>query len=319
MSVCRCGDRTRSAADGSNVTYEAEVAFEDPTRPLQTPTGQYAMLALDQRESLRGMFGPNPSGSYVGDETLRRFKRSAVASLSGHASAVLLDRTLGLSDGAPLGLAPGCGLIVAVDMLDNRPGREIVDVAFDHEVTPDFLASVGASAVKLLVTWRRDGNRRKRAELVTQAISLAGAAGVASLIEGIVRPSGNGQWSDPGERHDAILDCARELVEFGPDIYKVEVPGYVPGDLSRVEDQSALMSEIVGGAWVILSNGVAPEAFPEALTAAMRGGARGFLAGRAIWANAVEAPDPVVVLESQSVSRLQGLTDIVNRSARIND
>jgi sulfofructosephosphate aldolase len=79
------------------------------------------------------------------------------------------------------------------------------------------------------------------------------------------------------------------------------------------------MSEIVGGAWVILSNGVAPEAFPEALTAAMRGGARGFLAGRAIWANAVEAPDPVVVLESQSVSRLQRLTDIVNRSARISD
>jgi sulfofructosephosphate aldolase len=301
------------------VTYEAEVVSEDPTRPLQTPTGHYAMLALDQRESLRGMFGLGPSGSYVGDDTLRRFKRSAVASLSGHASAVLLDRTLGLSDGAPPGLAAACGLIVAVDMLDNQPGREIMDVAFDHEVTPDFLASVRASAVKLLVAWRRDGDRRKRAELVTQAIDLARAAGVASLIEGIVRPSGDGRWSDPAERHEAILDCARELVEFGPDIYKVEVPGYVPGDLSRVEDQSALMSEIVGGDWVILSNGVAPEAFPEALAAAMRGGARGFLAGRAIWANAVEAPDPVAVLESQSVSRLQGLTDIVNRSARVSD
>ena len=51
----------------------------------------------------------------------------------------------------------------------------------------------------------------------------------------------------------------------------------------------------------------------------MRGGARGFLAGRAIWANAVEAADPVAVLESQSVSRLQGLTDIVTRSARSSD
>jgi sulfofructosephosphate aldolase len=109
------------------------------------------------------------------------------------------------------------------------------------------------------------------------------------------------------------------MVEFGPDIYKVEVPGYVPGDLSRVEDHSALMSEIVGGDWVILSNGVDREAFPDALAAAMKGGARGFLAGRAIWANAVEAADPVVVLESQSVSRLQGLTDIVMRSAHLDD
>lgn len=301
------------------MTHEAEVVFEDPRRPLQTSTGQYAMLALDQRESLRDMFGRSLSGSYVGDETLRQFKRSAVASLSGHASAILLDRVLGLSDGAPPGLDPACALIVAVDVLDNQPGHEIMNVAFDHEVTPEFLASVGASAVKLLVAWRRDGDRRMRAELVTQTIELARAAGVASLIEGVVRPSGNGHWSDQRERHQAILDCARELVEFGPDIYKVEVPGYVPGDLSRVEDQSALMSDIVGGDWVILSNGVDREAFPEALAAAMRGGARGFLAGRAVWANAVEAPDPVTVLESQSVTRLQGLTDIVTRSVRIDD
>jgi sulfofructosephosphate aldolase len=299
---------------GSMVSNIARTASASRVRPLQTAHGGYAMLALDQRESLRTMFGRDASGDYVGDDVLKEFKAVGVEVLSSHASAVLLDRPFGLANGRPAGLAPDCALIVAVDVLHQLPGHDITDVSVDEQVTAGFLRDVGAQAIKLLVLWRRDSGRDERAELVNRVVELAREAGVASLVEGIVRPALGTRWADHDERHAAILDCARELVGYDPDIYKAEVPGYVQGDLSRVTEQSERMSEIVGRDWVILSNGVEKGAFADALTAARAGGAQGFLAGRAVWADTVNEPDRRAALEDRSVARLQQLTDIVAAS-----
>jgi sulfofructosephosphate aldolase len=282
---------------------------------LQTATGVYAMLALDQRESLRGMFPREPDGGFASDEALRRFKATAIPILTPHASAVLLDRPMGLPNGRPQGLASTCALIVAVDVLHQKPGEDITNVTFDEQVTPEFLAEVGASAIKLLVLWRRDSGSVERKELVEKALDLARRAGLTSLVEGIVRPAIGSTWSSPEERHEAILDCARELSAFGPDIYKAEVPGYTKGDLSHIAEQSRHMTEIVGGQWVILSNGVERDAFPEALTEARKGGVNGFLAGRAVWADTVSAPDIEAALVESSVPRLERLTDILTAGA----
>ncbi len=63
----------------------------------------------------------------------------------------------------------------------------------------------------------------------------------------------------------------------------------------------------------MLSNGVELSSFPEAVTEARRGGASGFLAGRAIWADAVAEDDIAVALRDRSIARLKQLTDIVDR------
>lgn len=286
-------------------------ADSDRRVPLQTPSGGYAMLALDQRESLRGMFARTPEGAYVDDDALRRFKAVGVDVLSPHASAVLLDRPFALRYGRPDTLATGCALIAAADLIVQEPGHDMTAVGFDEQVTAQLLADVGAVAVKVLVLWHRDSGEAERSELVTRTLDLAAAAGAASLVEGIVRPAPGSRWASPAERHRAILDCARELATFHPDIYKAEVPGYLQGDLSRVAEQSARLSEIVGGDWVILSNGVERDAFPDALTEALKGGAQGFLAGRAVWADTVKDPDAATALRSRSVGRLHRLLEIV--------
>jgi sulfofructosephosphate aldolase len=287
------------------------LAGPDRRTALQTPNGGYAMLALDQRESLRGMFSLTPEGGYVDDDTLRRFKAIGVEVLSPHASAVLLDRPFALQHGRPAGLAPGCALIAAADLIVQQPGHDMTSVRFDEQVTPELFAAVGAVAIKVLVLWRRDSGESERAALVSRAMDVASAAGVATLVEGIVRPSSGTRWASPSERHHAILDCARELTAFGPDIYKAEVPGYLQGDLSSVADQSRRMSDIVKGDWVILSNGVERDAFPDALTEALKGGADGFLAGRAVWADTVKESNPAAAMRSRSVGRLERLSDIV--------
>ena len=65
----------------------------------------------------------------------------------------------------------------------------------------------------------------------------------------------------------------------------------------------------------MLSAGVALEDFPRGVEAACRGGASGFLAGRAIWRDAlVEDPEPA--LRERSVPRLRDLAALVDYVAR---
>ncbi|RLP75600.1 aldolase [Mycetocola tolaasinivorans] len=279
--------------------------------PLESPSGGYTMLALDQRESLRRMFPAQADGTPVTDETLRGFKADAIELLSAHASGILLDRPFAVTTDRPENLASDRGLILAVDVLEQPAGRAVINTTLDSEATVDFIQHVGAVAIKLLVIWHPGRGIEERAALVRDFVDLAERAGVASLVEGIVRPDDDGDWPSHAERHEAIVAAARELSALGGSIYKGEVPGYVPGDVSAVRQESERVTAAVDGPWVVLSNGVALEDFADAVREACRGGARGFLAGRAIWSDTVSTPDPRVGLRDRSTRRLQELTDIV--------
>lgn len=286
------------------------------TAPLQTESGQYAMLALDQRESMRAMFPQTASGEFVGDEPVAEFKRTALSALTPYASAVLVDRPFLLQDGKPpVGLASGCGLIVAVDVLHQVPGEPVSSTSFDEAISAEFLRAVGADAIKFLSMWHPDRGADERNRLHERVVELAREAGVASLIEMVVQKADGTSWSSEAERHDAILAAAREAAAFEPDIYKAQVPGYSPGDTSLVEAHSRELSGIVGGDWVVLSNGVAREDFADAVRAARAGGASGFLAGRAIWADIVGLPETRNALEAISVPRLLELRGLVGEVA----
>jgi sulfofructosephosphate aldolase len=68
--------------------------------------------------------------------------------------------------------------------------------------------------------------------------------------------------------------------------------------------------------WVVLSQGVAVDDFPGAVEASCKGGAAGFLAGRALWTSTLGADDPTRLLRERSVPRLQELVAIVDEHAR---
>jgi sulfofructosephosphate aldolase len=107
-----------------------------------------------------------------------------------------------------------------------------------------------------------------------------------------------------------ILAAARELGATRPSLYKAQAP--------RKGDVVARCREITDALpvpWVVLSQGVPRDEFPQAVEDACKGGARGFLAGRALWTNTLAADDPTELLRTQSVPRLQQLTEIVDRYA----
>src|SRR5215207_3234782 len=116
---------------------------------LARPSGAFAMVALDQRESLRTMLEAHSAGEAVPDTTLTQFKIDAARALSPHASAVLVDVAFGLAPILDAGaLAENTGLIVAADALDQPPGGVVEGTSVDRAVFADPAVMGRANAYK---------------------------------------------------------------------------------------------------------------------------------------------------------------------------
>jgi sulfofructosephosphate aldolase len=276
--------------------------------PLRLPDGGFGMVALDQRQSLRNLRAE--IGVPSDDKDIISFKQTAATALSRFASAVLLDREQGLRDGVPA-LALGCALVVAADAFVQPPGQIVQSTDLDPAVTAEYATGLGAAGLKLLVLWTPNSGRAQRDDLVGRFLAICRQAHLASVLEGVARPPAGRGWRDQDEHDDAILAAAAEFAPAQPAIYKTEVPGLgklPPADLER---RAREITTTITSPWVVLSSGVRPDDFPAAVEAACAGGADGFLAGRAIWAESLVAADPAADLGSNAVTRLTVLRDAV--------
>ena len=274
---------------------------------IARPSGGFAMVAMDQRESLRSMFGDAGTGR-ADDAVMVEFKTAVARTLGPHASGFLIDRPFGFDRVRAGVLPPGTGLILAADALRQRPGGPVEETSIDEVVAaPDFDLT-GVAALKLLLIWRPDAHREKRIELARRFIALAAGRGVLSVLEPVVRVG-------PADEDAAILTAARELAPLGPSLYKAQVPRRGRGTVDELRPACERLSEAIGRPWVVLSQGVDRDDFLTAVRAACRGGASGFLAGRALWSDVVGRPDPDRALADISVPRLRRLIDVVDREA----
>jgi sulfofructosephosphate aldolase len=267
---------------------------------LARPSATFAMVAMDQRESLRTMLrerGHDPT-----DERVAGFKRAVATQLAPHASGFLIDRDH-VDAVAPL---VQHGLILAVDRLVQEPGGLVEDTFLEEDVEPP----PAVAALKLLVIWRDDERRPERVELSRRFVELARRLGLLSVLEPVVRvPEGVDQ-------DDAIVEAAAELGAVRPSLYKCQVPMHGRGDPARITTRCREIDAALPCPWVVLSQGVDAEDFPRAVEAACRGGASGMLAGRAVWTATLGADDPTELLRTRSVPRLRELAAIVDAHGR---
>jgi sulfofructosephosphate aldolase len=286
----------------------------DRLRRLARPSGAFAMVALDQRESLRTMLASARGTDAATDADLTAFKVMAARALTPFASAVLLDVDFGVEAvRAARAIAAGCGLIVAADRLVQRPGGPVEDTDVDEAVLADDEIAAVADAYKLLVIWR-PGTEARRASVVGRFVDACRRRGRAAIVEGIVRGPDDGP-PEPRAHAALVRAAAVELASFGPDLYKAEVPTLGAADDDTIRQAAATITDAIPCPWVVLSNGTPAERFDSSTLAACRGGASGFLAGRAIWTASLAAPDPVAHLETIAAPRLARLASALDDAA----
>lgn len=278
---------------------------------LARPSGTFAMVAMDQRESLRTMLAEE--GHPADDAALTAFKLQVAEVLAPLASAFLIDRHYAYAELVrSRSLPAGCGLILAADALTQPPGGAVEDTELDAEIDPERARRDGVVALKLLIIWKRDGQEERRVETAHRFVELCRGAGLLSVLEPVAVPA-------PGRDFDldaGILDAATALGPLGPSLYKAQVPRRGRGSAAELAAACERLDRRLARPWVVLSNGVAAEDFPGAVEAACRAGASGMLAGRALWRDAIATADPAAALRTMSVDRLRRLAETVDRYGR---
>ncbi len=273
---------------------------------LARDRGGFAMVALDQRGSIEALF--RDAGQRADEARIDDFRSVAVTALIPEASAVLLERGF-LSRRWAQPWTGRCSLIVAADHLVQPPGLPVQSSHLDP-LGADLAVALGARALKLLVLWHAGGPNRDQIAMVDAFVELAQERSLLAIVEGIVRaPEGATAASAD------LLEAAARL-STGADIYKAQVPIHGGDRPADVEALSRDLTAAVTCPWVVLSAGVPAERFPEFVAASCRGGASGFLAGRAIWGGSLAAADPAADLRANAVPRLRELVAIVDMEAR---
>jgi tagatose 1,6-diphosphate aldolase/sulfofructosephosphate aldolase len=258
----------------------------NPVRTLAdiaTPDGVFAIIAMDQRNTLRRMF--SAVGIDATDDDLRQSKADVARALSPLASGILFDPTYGVP--AITGndaLAKSCGLLVASEPAERgKSGVEPITHR-DPRLDSQWVLDLGGDANKFFAQLRADrpapaAGEPDLAELCLEAVrdvvADCAATGIPSVIENLVYPL-EGEDLSGRRREDAIIEAARALNETDCDLLKLEYPGSPEG--------CRKLAEVLDRPWAVLSAGVPFDDFTKVLRIAFdEGGASGFIAGRSVW------------------------------------
>lgn len=293
---------------------------------LSTDRGVFAILACDQRGNMIRMLqqAGNPNPTY---DDIVKVKLDIVGGLSPLASGALLDAEYGA--GAAIthrALAGQCGLVVAVEETgyqEDKEGDRLSRVLPGWSV--EKIKRMGASAVKLLIYY--NPNRKQAAaeqERLVEAIADdCRRYDIPFMLEALVYPTADGSDKEAfmKEREDLVVEAARALTRFDVDLYKVEFPGDPTGeaDLAAWERACKRLNDACRTPWALLSAGVSFEQYTKQLEVACAAGASGFVAGRAIWREAVELTDEAKrqdFMKNEMPRRFEVLAEIAERHAR---
>jgi tagatose-1,6-bisphosphate aldolase len=285
---------------------------------IASADGVFAIIAMDQRNTLRRMF--NAVGIEASEEDLRTVKADVARVLTPVASGMLLDPTYGVpavTEGRAL--APDCGLLVAAEPSSRDSYQGEPRTRRDPELNANWVSAQGGDAVKFLVQLRADRPTAKAGEpdlaaevldVCQEIVTDCSSAGLPSVIENLVYELPGEQLSGKA-REDAIIAAAAALDEVDIDLLKLEYPGS--------PDACRRLADVLHRPWAVLSAGVPFEQFSDVLKIAFdEGGASGFIAGRSVWREALPLRGVARerFLDTVARPRLDDLVAVANERAR---
>ncbi|MFQ6059089.1 MAG: tagatose 1,6-diphosphate aldolase [Anaerolineae bacterium] len=296
-------------------------------------TGIFAMCAMDHRGSMQRMISPRNPGA-INYETLVAYKRELCAALALTSTAVLLDPLYGAAQVIASGVLPrDVGLLVSLEATGytGDKGARFTELLSGWGARK--AKRMGASAAKLLVYYHPglpEVAARQRG-VVRRVVEDCARANLPCLVEPVAYPIGDGE--DAGEsarrKPGVVVGTARQITALGVDVLKAEFPADTSATLSTSlryeQDESCLLiycqrpDEASLAPWVLLSAGVTFDEFAHQVEIVCKAGASGFLAGRAVWREAMEITDGAERrrwLGTVAAERMRRLADIAGEHGR---
>ncbi len=287
-----------------------------------TPGGRLVMFALDHRGNLQRALSPDDPAS-VTYEQMAAFKVDVTAVMSPVSSGVLLDPEYGAGQAvAANAIAPGCGLLVAVE----KTGYTGDPTARESQILPGWsvekIARMGADGVKLLIYYHPDApNAAEQEALVAEVGELCRRYDMPFFLEPLSFSLDPDVKKLPtAEKRVVVCETARRMTPFGVDVLKAEFPVNIADEMDEAVWAEACRDVSAASLcpWIILSAGVTFEEFERQTAVACRNGASGVLVGRAVWAEAalLEVPDRIDFLQTTAVERMKRLTAVIDAHGR---
>lgn len=287
-----------------------------------TADGKLVMFALDHRGNLQRALNPAEPKS-VGYAQMAAFKEEVTRIMSPTASGILLDPELGAAQAVAAGaIAPGCGLLVAVEKTGytGDPAARVSQILPGWSV--EKISRMGADGVKLLIYYHPDApNAADQEALVAEVAAECGRYELPFFLEPLsfsLDPDGGKLQT--AQKRAVVLETARRLTPLGVDVLKAEFPVNIADEQDETEwaIACAALSRASTCPWIILSAGVTFEQFERQTLVACQNGASGVLVGRAVWAEAADlaGAERATFLQTTAVERMQRLTAVITAHGR---
>lgn len=295
--------------------------------------GRIAAVATDQRPPLFNLVA-DKLDMPVDDVGPRvsEIKGLLAETLAAHATGLLIDPFYGYCRALPH-LPQATGLMLT---LEHHVFETDSDGFRKSDWIPDWSAEqavrYGADGLKLLAWYRHDApqaildHQHRFVEEVGEACRRVDRPFVYEVLP----------YQRPNESDKTYAEALPELMRrcmvdfadegYGVDLYKLGFPAKADGiaewggSLHTLADAEAIMRETterLPAPWVLLSGGMDSATFIQAFQSAVECGARGYLAGRAVWAEAMQAyPDLDAcraALQEQAIDVLDRLNETLRK------
>jgi tagatose-1,6-bisphosphate aldolase len=226
--------------------------------------GFIRVAAIDHPENYLALFDPDVST--VGTAEVVESKLELIAAMAPESTAVLVDPVWSFGQSVlSATVPPYVGMISGLELLAYSPSGFGTETVLRDGWSVETLARLGADAAKLVVFYRSE-----RADVTTSQHEVVRALAtdcarhqVPLVVEPLWYPLEGETLEDPATREARVQSILRSATDFAALDDSLEVP------------------------WVLLSSSATYDQFREQLQIAASAGACGFMAGRAIWGDAV--------------------------------
>ncbi|GLS17373.1 sulfofructosephosphate aldolase [Labrys miyagiensis] len=280
------------------------------------PNGAMMVVACDQRGGMRTLLASEPADqAAISDATLGETKSDIVKYLANQASCVLLDPICAVpkvvDDGV---LARDVALLVGLDASGFDKTAEGYRLS---RLVPGIDArrvrELGGTGGKIMVYLRADKPEANghNIEILRRCIEDFAREDLLLVVEFLT-------YDLPGESRedyaakvpDLVVEGTRICLDLGSKVLKLPYPG--------TPEACAAVSRLAGSVpWAVLSAGVDHSTFLGQVETAMRNGASGVIAGRALWKDCIslDRKETAKRLTTVAVLRLREIQTVIARHA----